>query len=147
MTYTQKCSTCRKTKPVSAFGKNAANKAGRNIKCKACYNVYMRSWYEKNKHKHIERVEKVRRALRNRVRALIVKAKTSCLICGEGRKPCLDFHHNDPTEKKFRLAEAANGSRSEKQVRAEILKCSVLCANCHRLVESGEITIPAVAQG
>lgn len=58
-----------------------------------------------------------------------------CAECGI-RFPsvCMDFHHRDLKTKLF----CVGGSKimhSWAKVEAEIAKCDVLCANCHRLVE------------
>jgi len=58
------------------------------------------------------------------------KKTLKCERCGEGRWYCLDFHHRDPTTKEFTVGESVR--RSWKVIKAEIAKCEVLCANCHR---------------
>lgn len=66
-------------------------------------------------------------------RALIAAAKDHpCADCG-GRFPivCMDFDHRDPSTKSFTIAGAL--SRSHSALLAEIAKCDVVCANCHRL--------------
>ncbi len=45
---------------------------------------------------------------------------------------CLDFHHVDPKTKSFGIGLANNGTSKGKLI-AEINKCIVLCANCHRI--------------
>lgn len=50
---------------------------------------------------------------------------------------CLDMHHIDSETKVFSLAAAAN--RSFKQIFCELRKCTVLCANCHRLVSANKL--------
>lgn len=42
----------------------------------------------------------------------------------------LDYHHRDPQEKDFTIGRLKKGAREVLQ--AEIDKCVVLCANCHR---------------
>jgi hypothetical protein len=66
-------------------------------------------------------------------RALIAdwKRVLHCYGCGESDPVVLDFHHKDPTVKKFRLGIAAY-RKSPEQIIEEILKCIALCANCHR---------------
>lgn len=60
-----------------------------------------------------------------------------CARCG-GSFPVvvMDFHHRDPATKLFTVA--AGNRRKLTDVIAEIAKCDVLCANCHRIVEWGE---------
>ena len=43
-----------------------------------------------------------------------------------------DFHHRDPEQKDFTIA-AKGHTRSWKAIRAELDKCTLLCARCHRL--------------
>lgn len=52
--------------------------------------------------------------------------------CGESDYRCLDFHHLDPTTKKFTIADGVKFGLSEQVILDEIAKCKVVCANCHR---------------
>ena len=54
-----------------------------------------------------------------------------CIVCGETHSACLDFHHrNGKTDK---LGDIGRIRRfSTERLLAEIAKCDVLCANCHR---------------
>jgi transposase len=73
--------------------------------------------------------------------AVIAEAGGCCAICGYSRNPAaLQFHHVDPASKEFTLR---NGdTRSLQRVRAEAVKCVLLCANCHAEVESGAAQVP-----
>ncbi len=51
----------------------------------------------------------------------------------------LEFHHFDPTLKKFQIGKAAD--YSFKAIAAEINKCIVLCACCHALFHVGLVTL------
>lgn len=55
-----------------------------------------------------------------------------CIRCGETHPGCLDFHHRDPGTKVFTIGKTTIRDKSKEQVAAEIEKCDVLCANCHR---------------
>ena len=59
------------------------------------------------------------------------KAKSGCVRCGEKHIACLEFHHRDPSDKEVTLGSRA-GHISNEKLLAEIAKCDVLCANCHR---------------
>lgn len=69
------------------------------------------------------------------VTKVILAAKDRpCADCGqEYPSYVMDFHHRDPKTKSFDVSKAH--TRSLKSLRAEIAKCDVLCANCHRIRE------------
>lgn len=58
------------------------------------------------------------------------KAIVGCVTCGERNPVCLDFHHLDPATKKDNVG-ALGGCGDQKRL-DEIVKCVVVCANCHR---------------
>jgi hypothetical protein len=70
---------------------------------------------------------------RKKVRSMAVEYKGGkCERCGYNR--CIDaleFHHADPTQKDFNIS-SKGYTRSWKRVQAELDKCVMLCANCHR---------------
>ncbi len=69
-------------------------------------------------------------------RALLDTLKSApCAACGESFPPIvMDFHHRDPKEKLFNVSLFF---RVNKEVLlAEVAKCDVVCANCHRIEES-----------
>jgi transposase-like protein len=80
---------------------------------------------------------------RRRVKQILVEeAGGCCALCGYGRWiGALQFHHVDPTRKKFHIAYRGY-SRSLDRSRAEAQKCVLLCANCHSEVEAGFATLP-----
>lgn len=63
-----------------------------------------------------------------------LKIGLSCIRCGEDDPVCLDFHHREPDEKEFSISLASQQGWGRARVLAEIAKCDVLCANCHRKV-------------
>jgi hypothetical protein len=61
------------------------------------------------------------------------KKTLKCEKCGEQHSATIDFHHKNPDEKEKNIAcLAARCSKKREEVFAEIRKCIVLCANCHR---------------
>lgn len=89
-----------------------------------------RRWYAGNKEKQIAANAKRRALLREWWRGF--KATLSCVRCGESHPACLDFHHRDPAEKDTTLQQMFIRGYSKERVLAEVAKCDVLCANCHR---------------
>lgn len=86
--------------------------------------------------------------LRCRKAAIIAKWKADrgCQRCGEMHPATLDLHHRDPAEKNPRL-KRKNASTTRRtggyfwrdlsfaDLAEELAKCTVLCSNCHRIVE------------
>lgn len=55
-----------------------------------------------------------------------------CKICGYCKNlSALHFHHRDSENKSFALDARAFANRNKKLLLNEILKCDLLCANCH----------------
>jgi len=58
-----------------------------------------------------------------------------CSICGYERcVDALEFHHENPHEKEFKLG--SGNTISWKEYKAEALKCKLLCSNCHKEIHS-----------
>ena len=75
---------------------------------------------------------------RRKLKRMAVESKGGrCTICGYDRCiAALEFHHVDSKQKSFALS--VDGlTRSWARVQAELKKCVLLCANCHREVEHG----------
>jgi hypothetical protein len=79
--------------------------------------------YEKQRAKHIE----------TKARLKQVQVDRGCLRCGLTDGRCLQWHHRDPTQKRFNIGEAKN--MKWENLMLEVEKCDVLCANCHFIVE------------
>jgi hypothetical protein len=62
------------------------------------------------------------------------RAASKCERCGLNHAAALDFHHRDPIEKDIDVTKAIRNRWSLERMKAEIAKCSVLCASCHRIV-------------
>lgn len=59
------------------------------------------------------------------------KAHCRCMDCGETHPACLQFHHRDPREKDFNIANATSWGWGITRILQEMQKCDILCANCH----------------
>ena len=63
-----------------------------------------------------------------------------CKICGYDKSlATLDFHHIDGDTKEFKIS--GNYNRSWKRIKAELDKCVLLCANCHREIHQSIINL------
>lgn len=98
-------------------------------------------------HKHyLEHKDKEKKRIYSRRREIskwftLNKEKLRCQVCGENTSVCLDFHHLDPKIKDLNLGKIKNWGYSIKRIQSEINKCIILCANCHRKLHAGLITI------
>jgi hypothetical protein len=98
-------------------------------------NAYKRAYYRrthpvrpKPSLSPAERVRMKREKMRSFIREY--KATHPCVDCGEADPIVLEFDHREPSEKSFSLSDARRLSLSK--IAAEIAKCDVRCANCHR---------------
>jgi hypothetical protein len=57
------------------------------------------------------------------------KKQHCCVKCNESRYYVLDFHHVDPNSKKFNLGDATKHGLN--RIKEELIKCIILCRNCH----------------
>jgi hypothetical protein len=96
--------------------------------------AYFRKWYAANKKKQIERVAANKR--KNAKLVWKIKEDGECIHCGEDFPECLDFHHRDPKEKTHTISHMATRGYGIKAIRAEIAKCDLVCANCHRKIHA-----------
>lgn len=88
------------------------------------------------------RQEHVAASRRSTRRRLVDEAGGRCVLCGYDRcLGALEFHHLNPTEKKFGLSWRGL-TRSLDELRREAKKCILLCSNCHVEVEAGIVGLP-----
>ena len=66
-------------------------------------------------------------------RLFLYKQGLVCENCGFSHPAALDFHHRNPAEKTRNVSQMVQGC-SWSRVLAEIEKCTILCANCHRIL-------------
>lgn len=64
-----------------------------------------------------------------------------CYLCGYDKcSGALEFHHIDPKQKSFAISSKGN-TRAWEVVKKELDKCVLVCANCHREIHSGLISL------
>jgi hypothetical protein len=81
---------------------------------------------------------KTRRKQRNANYVYADKIANGCSRCPEHRPSCLDYHHVLPALKIRAISDFVRCGLSFKKLKAEIKKCILLCANCHRVEELGD---------
>ena len=127
---TKRCPPMPSGLTLSEYGVRTNGKA--QYWCRRCHRLYQRRYYEEHQAYYAKLIAE--RVERNR--SLVRKAKSvPCADCGR-RYPhyVMDFDHRPGEKKCFALASAMGQTRiSAERLRAEIAKCDVVCANCHRI--------------
>jgi len=150
------CSICDNSLPVSEFYKNTnGGKDGIDRRCKKCQSLRRRTFYILNKESSAKKSREWRKAnpekikviasrsgKKNRIRLLDItrkiRAENPCVVCGEKRINCLQFHHLDRATKNKAVA----ACKTYSHLKEEIDRCVILCSNCHALYHSAEVAIP-----
>lgn len=107
--------------------------------CKRCGTEKPLDRFEKNRHvcrKCMGDAQKIAKQKKMaRFRKMIDELKSApCADCKQTYEPiCMDFDHLPGYEKDFGIAKVSNGNVSEERLLAEIAKCEIVCANCHRI--------------
>ena len=94
--------------------------------------AYAQRHYQNNKPLYKKRAKLSHRASRAKLKEWVraYKASHPCK-CGESDPVCLDFHHRIGV-KEINISHAVRSQWSIKRLQAEMAKCEILCANCHR---------------
>jgi hypothetical protein len=125
----RRCARCGQLQPICNFGKKQRRPNEYQSYCRPCQSEYHREHYQKNKNAYFESVQ--RRYIR--LRELLRAAKDKpCADCGI-KYPyyVMDLDHREGQEKCGVVARFLK-RHSKQALLAEIAKCDVVCANCHR---------------
>lgn len=78
---------------------------------------------------------------RRRKQNLVKVCGNACNICGYNKSfSALEFHHIVPEEKEYSISKTGTCHDIEKDL-AEVKKCILVCANCHREIHDGLYSI------
>lgn len=125
------CKNCG-PKPISEFYRHATR--GFQSLCKQCKSEYNQEHYRRNAKVYKQRALQSNRKIKAERRRWIMEylAQHPCTQCGEDDPVVLDFHHKSRRRKVQTVSNLISRLVPWEQVLAEIKKCEVLCANCHR---------------
>lgn len=126
------CSACRREKNESEFSRKGV---GWQSRCKECFTVYHRQYYLENRERYAAKNRRNKNRQRERLRKIIWLAKQRpCQDCGGVFHPwVMEFDHREGTTKVLEVANLVSHGCTDERLRAEIEKCDVVCANCHRM--------------
>lgn len=127
----KRCGRCGEEKPVDEFGWKNKAKAQRQSYCRPCVRAKSKAHYEANKAAYMARNVVKKKQLQTERFGFLIEyfATHPCVDCGENDPLVLDFDHL--RDKEFTIGHELI-TRAWESVLAEIEKCEVVCANCHR---------------
>lgn len=104
-------------------------------KCKDCMKLRGRFYYHLNREKQLKLAVLRRNKYKSFMRAYINKIKNvPCMDCGKKYPPyVMDFDHRNRKNKYIDVGRMIGGGWSKDKVDKEILKCDIVCSNCHRI--------------
>jgi hypothetical protein len=127
------CTRCDEVKAITDFV--FLNKAlgKRQWWCRTCDAAYKRAWYLRNRQRHLERarISNAKTLAENQVRMWTYLAIHPCVDCGETDPIVLEFDHVRG-DKVASVSLMVVRRWCWSTIQAEIEKCEVRCANCHR---------------
>jgi hypothetical protein len=138
--FMRECSWCLWLKPLSEFAFRNSSTGRLNGHCRNCHALYRRQHYVRNRDRYFgqARAQTLRKradALQ-RIRSHLLSHH--CVDCGETEIAALDFDHVDPSNKITEIGTMV-GHQGWAAIKAEITKCVVRCANCHRRRTNAQI--------
>jgi hypothetical protein len=127
---------CKETKPVTEFNVKDRRKDG-SIRyqtfCRECNKAYNREHYKRHKGKYIQDASVRKKQMQQRILTFLLDyTKEGCVECGEKDFRCLEFDHRNRETKQFAISKALSECYSIQRIQEELLKCDVVCANCHK---------------
>lgn len=125
------CGRCKERKAPDEFAWRRKSRGQRDNYCRACRTAYKHEHYARNKQRYIDSARRRTERIVSERTAYLVSffREHPCVDCGEGDPLVLEFDHLG--EKQFGIGRGMR-ERPWKAVLAEIEKCEVVCANCHR---------------
>jgi len=134
----RKCCACKRQLSLSNFSRKGN---GLQYRCKECQKTYRKSHYENNKDKYLFKAKNqhIKCLEENKQNIFDYKSKRGCLLCPEKEPCCLDFHHTSD-DKEFTISSKVRSYTWNSLLR-EIEKCVVICANCHRKIHAGKLSL------
>ena len=131
----KKCDHCKKWKEDEEFNWRYKNLGIRHNTCRECKHEFDKKYFSgPAKERHLQQVKERKEAARQVAREYAYNYLLThpCEECGESDVRVLEFHHTG--EKDMAVAYMVSAGYSVERIQAEISKCTILCANCHRKI-------------
>lgn len=170
---TKQCRKCGQTLPLSDFSRDRSRRDGLFLWCKPCSRASTAarrpspeeqcakqktyrdrqsgvlppfvptSGYKLPDAKERKVSAKEQRRINRKAFVRNVKIVIGCQVCGEREPAAIDFHHLDPTTKRFIIGKLAKDLRLVNVIE-EMLGCCCICANCHRKYHAGVLSLDGI---
>lgn len=125
------CPKCNEAKPFADFNKSRSRKDGHQPYCRVCQRRTETERYRPARKEYLKEARKKSRRRNGLFVQEFLKGR-SCVDCGEADPIVLEFDHVDPDTKDQGVANLVSRGCSIARIEAEIAKCVIRCANCHR---------------
>jgi hypothetical protein len=86
-----------------------------------------------------KKINQSKARIRNRKFLLEYLKSHPCIDCGERNPIVLEFDHKATHKKEYTIANMTGSSYSLEKIKAEVSKCDVRCANCHRIKTANDL--------
>lgn len=136
---TKKCTKCKQI-----LNRNEFNWRIKNVRlashCKTCSREYVRQHYYKNKNYYLNKARNRNLKVKQEIYEYLGKYFQShpCIDCNETNILVLEFDHIDKNDKVSDISRILRNRLTLTEVKKEITKCVVRCANCHRIKTARE---------
>jgi hypothetical protein len=126
MTTSRSCTAC---------GRDDASFPVKGSRCLDCRRAAGREHYRRNREYYLAKARARQLLVIEEARAWLVTylLEHSCVDCGISDIRVLEFDHRDGVAKRTAVSVLVRSGYSLAAIRAEIAKCEVRCANCHRI--------------
>lgn len=129
---TKICSRCNEERDEAEFPWRNKAKGKHRSYCLVCQRAMVKRHYENNKGIYLARARKRNNEGRQLAREFVFEflSKHPCVDCGETDPVVLEFDHQ-----RNKIDDVSNLVRAAvnlERIEAEIEKCEVVCANCHK---------------
>jgi hypothetical protein len=128
----KRCPSCKQLLPVTSFNRRKRSANGRQSYCRSCNSASSRKYHYANKADHNRQIHLRSRKIAGEMKRLLYEylLEHPCVDCGEADPVVLEFDHlRDKIANVSALAASGSGWP---EILAEIAKCEVVCASCHR---------------
>ena len=124
----RRCGRCQQSLPTTSFARYGN---GHQSYCRVCQREYDSEWYRANRARRKAKVRVDRESHVEWMNSL--KEGIPCIDCGRIYPTyVMEWDHLPDSVKSLVLSDARRAAFSKERILAELEKCELLCANCHR---------------